>query len=405
MEIGYRKFLLCFVLLALAFFGGTVLASSVVSVVANGKIGYVGQITDEVRQTATKKMLVEAIKQVLEELPAVSDTAIVEEFIKERVEKSPDTYVESYRLIAELRDKKYFQVIGKVNVKKSLLEKDFNSYTAGEEPEENKLTLVLLVSEYNPRTNEWDYWWKIPPDKKQRLYFTRQLGKELEARGVLVVNKVGKEKILLQSTNFQTPFVTTDAAIQLGLIYRTAFVVIGNVHLNEDVSKKAKYLVASLQILSTENGESIAEIIEKKKVRSNPRKSKFIEMARVVAPRIVDEMKTHLARASGKVSPGPGPVPTQVAGEYTITIEISNLGNLHSVELLQRYFGSNDSPVTEIESVTLEHRKVQMVVKSEVDGTLLARKIMTAFPNEEEFSVLSSSEDSIKISSSHPGVL
>ncbi|HEC31150.1 MAG TPA: hypothetical protein ENI41_01510, partial [Deltaproteobacteria bacterium] len=91
MEIGYRKFLLCFVLLALAFFGGTVLASSVVSVVANGKIGYVGQITDEVRQTATKKMLVEAIKQVSEELPEVSDTAIVEEFIKERVEKSPDT--------------------------------------------------------------------------------------------------------------------------------------------------------------------------------------------------------------------------------------------------------------------------------------------------------------------------
>ncbi len=381
-------------------------ASSVSSVVASGKVGYAGQITDSVRKAATRNMLTTAIKQVLE--AAVSNQAQgndkLEEFIAGRVQKAPEKYIQDYRIIAELKDKKNFQVTGKVNVKRDLLVSDFQNFTPGESTKTEELALVLLVSEYNTKTNDWDYWWKIPPDKKQRLYFTKQLGKELKSRGIFVVNAVGKEKILLQSTSFQTPFITTDAAIQLGLIYRTPFVLIGNIHFNDDLTKKNKFLVASLQLLRTDDGENVAEILEKKKIRSRPRKSTYVEMAKLVAPRIVDEIEKSLRKSSATAS-NVGSTSENSGGNYIVTVEISNVNNLHPLEVLQKYFSSKESPVTGINSVILEHKKLVMVVSSEVDGTVLAGKIISAFPNEGEFSILSSSEDSVKISSSYSGVL
>lgn len=382
------------------------LAADIVPVVANGRINYTGQITDEVRRSATEVMLKKAVVEVAQESFGDKDPSKLEEFTKKFVEKNPGKYVDRYKILAEIKGKRYFQLTGKVDVKKSILEEDFNSFVSAEEPQKESLSLVLLVSEFDPRNKIWNYWWKMPAKKKQRLYFTRQLGKELEAKGVLAVDKIGKERILLQNSNYQTPFITTDAAIQLGSIYRVPFVVTGNVHLSEESGKK-KYLVASLQVLSTENGEDIAEIIEKKKVRSVAGKSVYTEMARLVAPRIIDEMNTYLARTTtSEVSPGIVSTTTpQNTGEYLVTIEISNMNSLHPVELLEKYFTTNDSPVTEIKSLILEHRKALMTIMSQVDGTILARKIMSAFPNDDEFSVLSSSEDTIKIECSYSGIL
>ena len=380
-------------------------ASSVVSVVASGKVAYTGTITEQVRRAATENMEINAIKQLLEEISGKPGEAKISDFIKNFVSTNPGAYVEDYKILAELRDKKYFQLTGKVNIKKDDLVRDFNGADGEQPAEEKELSMVLLITEFNPGTKQWNYWWKLPPDRKQRLYFTNQLARELESRGVFVVYRLGKEKILLQSTNFQTPFITTDAAIQLGLIYRTPFVVLGNLHLSEDQNNK-KFLVASLQILSTNNGENIAEIIEKEKVRSVPRKSRYIAMSKLVAPRVVDEVKNYLKKSAttNNIANTNSTSPT-TGGEYLITIEISNVNNLRPLEVLQKYFEGGSSPVTSIKSITLEHRKVVMQVTSAMDGTLLARKIMLAFPGEDEFSILSSSEDSVKISSSYSGEL
>ncbi len=387
------------------FIASEVSASSVVPVVASGKVACTGTITKQVRRAATENMEINAVKQLLEEISRNVDQTKISDFIKNVVAKNPGAYVENYKILAELRDRKYFQLTGNVNIKKDDLVRDFNG-AAGEQPaEEKELSMVLLITEFNPRTKQWEYWWKLPPDNKQKLYFTNQLARELESRGVLVVYRLGKEKILLQSTNFQTPFITTDAAIQLGLIYRTPFVVLGNLHLSDDENGK-KFLVASLQVLSTDNGENIAEIIEKEKVRSIPRKSRYIAMAKLVAPRVLDEVKTYVEKSAtdGNIANANTTSPA-TSGEYLITIEISNVNNLRPLEVLQKYFEGGRSPVTSIKSITLEHRKVVMQVTSAVDGTLLARKIMLTFPGEDEFSILSSSEDSIKISSSYSGEL
>ncbi len=405
-DITTRKACFLTVVVFFLFFMPGVSVSSVVSVVATGKVAYTGALTAQVRKTAVENMEINAIKQVLKTLYENSDKAKTDDFIRSHVLSTPDMYVENYKILAELKSKNYFQLTGKVDVIKDSLIRDFEGKEA-EESTEKQLALVLLVTEFNPRTNEWEYWWKMPPDRKQKLYFTNQLGKELRSRNVLLVYKVGREKILLQSTNFQTPFITTDAAIQLGLIYRTPFVVTGNLHINSEGNRKNKCLVASLQIISTDNGESIAEIIEKKKVRATPRRSNYLEMAKAVAPRIVDEMKGYLEKSASAINSSntTGSTSQNFAGQFLVTIEISNVTNLHPLEVLQRYFTSEGSPVIAIKSITLEHRKVLMKIISSVDGTLLARRIMSDFPNDEEFSILSSREDSIKISSSYSGAL
>lgn len=370
------------------------------TIVATGRSNFSGEASDKVKKSAIKEMLINAIRQELQQSLSQEEYKRYQAILDKNPLSNPERFIQQYHVIAELNGKGFFQVTGSVEVKKKELV-DYLEHTFLSES--SLFTVLLLISEENPETGEWKYWWKVPQDKNNDFPFTRSVGDFLRREGMTVIDRMGSERILLENPNYQTPFITLDSCLQLGSVYRSSYVVTGNIHTVKggDTSEGPAGLVVSLQILSTMDGETIGEIQQRRKIGSSHLKGILDSEGKKIAFQIKEKIKSYTNQSIGGGSSANIVGLEQNVDSYMVTITIENMSNMQPLEVIENYLTGKNSPAREIETVILEHRTAKLLVQSKIDGKHLAEMFHSEIESESGLSIVSSTKNEIRISTNY----